>query len=175
MREVQAIMQERLSVESVSNEFASFLAGFAMGEGSFIISCRSEPTRKRGWRISASFNVSQHDIEPLILFKEILGCGTLRRAGNGGWYFEVQKLQDIAEIIVPFFTRFPLLGKKAQDFERFKGAVQILHRGNMSDEEFIQVLEIREDMNNGGKRTNSMERILRDYTPNTSDLSEVMI
>ena len=37
----------------------------------------------------------------------------------------------------------------------------------MTDQEYLRVLTLREGMNNGGKRRHSMERILRDYTPNS--------
>jgi len=31
---------------------------------------------------------------------------TLRKAGNGGWYWEVNRLSDLSSRIVPFFDRF---------------------------------------------------------------------
>ena len=43
--------------------------------------------------------------------------GTMRVAGNGVRYWEVNGLSDNRERIVPFFERFPLVGQKAQDFE----------------------------------------------------------
>ncbi len=130
--------------------------------------CRPRGDYSRKWKISAAFNVSQNDITPLELFKETLNCGTIRKAGNDGWYFEVNRLSEIREIIVPFFTRFPLVGKKAQDFALFKSAVEILSYEVLSDTDYANILSLREDMNNGGKRRYSMERILRDYTPNST-------
>ena len=57
---------------------------------------------------------------------ETLGCGAIRKAGNGGWYWEVNNLRDIRSRIVPFFERFPLIGRKAEDFDRFRAAARIL-------------------------------------------------
>ncbi len=74
----------------------------------------------KGWKLSAAFNVSQKDREPLDLFMETLDCGTIRKAGNSGWYWEVNRLRDIQSRVVPFFERFPLIGTKAEDFERFR-------------------------------------------------------
>ena len=54
--------------------------------------CRKRGDYSRKWKISAAFNVSQHDLEPLEIFRETLDCGSLRRAGNGGWYWEVNRL-----------------------------------------------------------------------------------
>jgi len=91
----------------------------------------------------------------------------MRRAGNGGWYWEVNGLSDIQDRIVPFFERFPLVGSKQKDFRRFAAAVMILARGSLTPSGYAKVLALREGMNRGGKRRHSMERILRDYTPNS--------
>ena len=159
--------QERLSVEAISTSLGSFLAGFALGEASFMIVCRRRDDHVRKWKLSAAFNVSQKDLAPLELFRDTLGCGTIRRAGNGGWYWEVNRLTDIQQVIIPFFRRFPLVGEKARDFELFRRAVDILSSGDRSDSAPAQVLALRERMNRGGKRKYPAERILRDYTPNT--------
>ncbi len=159
--------QERLSVDRIPSTLGSFLAGFALGEGSFMLVCRPRGDYAGRWKLSAAFNVSQSDRAPLELFRETLGCGTLRKAGNGGWYWEVNRLSDIQARIVPFFERFPLVGQKAEDFARFRSAVRILARGVPVGADHIAVLRLREEMNRGGKRRYTMERILRDYTPSS--------
>jgi hypothetical protein len=159
--------QERLFIEAIPAELGSFLAGFALGEASFMLVCRPRGDYARRWKISAAFNVSQHDRAPLDLFRETLDCGTMRRAGNGGWYWEVNRFPEIQARVVRFFERFPLVGSKARDFELFRDAVAILGRPVMSDADYTNVLALREGMNRGGKRRYSMERILRDYTPSS--------
>jgi hypothetical protein len=130
--------------------------------------CRKRDTQARGFRISAAFNVSQHDRVPLDLFREVLGCGRLRQAGNGGWYWEVNRLSDLADRIVPFFDRFPIVGQKAEDFRLWSSAVKLLSAERLSDQDYHQVLALRERMNRGGKRRYRMDGILRDYTPSPS-------
>ena len=159
--------QERLSVAAIPSDLGSFLSGFALGEASFMIVCRPRGDYTRGWKISAAFNVSQTDRAPLDLFRETLGCGNMRKAGNGGWYWEVNRLSDIRTLIVPFFRRFPLVGSKAHDFELFAQAVDLC-RDDVSDQDYRQVVLLREHMNRGGKRRYTAERILRDYTPSSS-------
>ena len=90
----------------------------------------------------------------------------MRKAGNNGWYWEVNHLSDIQARVVPCFRRLPLVGAKAQDFERFAAAVELLGR-EMSEADYREVLLLREQMNRGGKRRYTMERILRDYTPSS--------
>ena len=135
-----------------------------------MVVCRPRDGGRRKWRISAAFNVSQKDPAPLELFRDTLGCGAIRRAGNGGWYWEVNRLAELADRVVPFFDRFPLLGTKARDFELFRRAVALLSQPVVSDPDYVAVLELRELMNRGGKRRYSTARILRDYTP-TSPMS----
>ena len=91
----------------------------------------------------------------------------MRKAGNGGWYWEVNSLLDIQSRVIPFFRRFPLVGTKAHDFELFAQAADLLGNKAMSDTDYEQVLFLREHMNRGGKRRYTMERILRDYTPSS--------
>jgi hypothetical protein len=89
----------------------------------------------------------------------------MRKAGNGGWYWEVNRLPDLRSRIIPFFRRFPLVGQKAQDFELFAQAADLLGNKPLSESDYQQVLFLREQMNRCGKRRYTAERILRDYTP----------
>jgi hypothetical protein len=104
--------QERLSIDNIPVAIGNFLSGFALGEGSFMIVCRPRVDYRRGWKLSAAFNVSQSDVTPLELFREQLRCGTIRKAGNDGWYLEVNTLGDIQSRVIPFFRRFPMVGRK---------------------------------------------------------------
>ena len=160
--------QERPCIEAIEVSLGNFLSGFALGEGSFMLVCRKRDHHARRFRISAAFNVSQQDRIPLDLFREALGCGTMRKAGNGGWYWEVNRLSDLNGRVVPFFDRFPIVGVKAQDYRLWRSAVLLLSTGRLSDQDYRQVLALRERMNRGGKRSHRMNGILRDYTPSPS-------
>jgi hypothetical protein len=159
--------QERPSIEAIPASLGSFLSGFALGEGSFMIVCRKRAGAHGSFRISAAFNVSQRDSVPLELFRETVGCGSLRRGGNAGWYWEVNRLSDLATRIVPFFDRFPVVGQKAEDYRLWRRAVRVLAAGPLSEKDYRQVLALRERMNRGGKRRHRMDGILRDYTPSS--------
>jgi hypothetical protein len=132
-----------------------------------MIVCRRRGDYARSWKLSAAFNVSQTDRAPLDLFRQALACGSMRRAGNGGWYWEVNRLSDILSRVIPFFRRFPLVGTKARDFELFAQAAALLANEDMPDDDYKEVVLLREQMNRGGKRRYTAERILRDYTPSS--------
>ena len=141
-------------IARVPAEIGYYLAGFSDGEGSFNVSFRPRPDYSIPWKVSLSFNVSQKDRVILALFKRHLGCGTLRGRPDGVWYYEVTNLNAIVENVIPFFERFPFLSaKKKRDFAKFKQIVALMQRGaHLTKNGIRRILEIRGDMNDGGKR-----------------------
>jgi len=141
-------------VARIPIEIGYYLAGFSDGEGSFNFSLTRRPDYQIPWKVSVSFNVSQKDRVILALFKRHLGCGTLRGRPDGVWYFEVRNLNSVVENVIPFFERFPFLSaKKKRDFAKFKQIVQLMQGGaHLTIGGIRDILEIREEMNDGGKR-----------------------
>ena len=141
-------------IARVPVEIGFYLAGFSDGEGSFNVSFRPRQDYSIPWKVSLSFNVSQKDRVILALFKRHLGCGTLRGRPDGVWYYEVTNINAIVENVIPFFERFPFLSaKKKRDFAKFKQIVALMQRGaHLTKNGIREILEIRERMNDGGKR-----------------------
>ena len=141
-------------IARVPPEIGYYLAGFTDGEGSFNISFRPRPDYVVPWKVTLSFNVSQKDKVILALFKRYLGCGTLRGRPDGVWYYEVTNLNAIVENVIPFFERFGFLSaKKKRDFAKFKQIVALMKSGaHLTADGIRRILEIRSDMNDGGKR-----------------------
>ena len=157
MRSVRAISRKgskMLDSTRISPEIGWYLAGFADGEGSFNVSFRPRPDYKMPWKVSLCFNISQRDPVILSLYKKYLECGTMRQRRDGVWYYEVNNLNAVVANVIPFFERFGFLSaKKKRDFAKFKQLAQILvSKGHQSEEGIRRVLEIRRDMNDGGKR-----------------------
>ncbi len=143
-------------------EIGYYLAGFADGEGSFNISFRRRHDYKLPWKISLCFNISQKDKVILTLFKRYLECGTLRDRPDGVWYYEVNNFSAIWEKVIPFFKKYNFLSaKKKRDFSKFCKASEIIKKGEHLKEEGVRkILEIRREMNDGGKRKFSEQEIL---------------
>jgi len=166
MRSVRTISRKGDLVDSriakVPPEIGYYLAGFTDGEGSFNISFRPRPDYQIPWKVSVSFNVSQKDRVILALFKRHLGCGTLRGRPDGVWYYEVTNLNAIVENVIPFFERFKFLSaKKKRDFAKFKQLVALIKKGaHLTPNGIREILEIREEMNDGGKRRYAHSEIL---------------
>ena len=143
-------------------EIGYYLAGFADGEGSFNVSFRQRQDYKSPWKISLCFNISQKDKVILALFKRHLGCGTLRSRPDGVWYYEVNNFNAIWEKVIPFFKKYKFLSaKKKRDFSKFCKIAGIMKRGEHLKEDGIRkIVEIRREMNDGGKRKYSEKEIL---------------
>ena len=157
----------------IPSDLGNYLAGFTDGEGSFNVSFRKREDYKIPWKISLCFNISQKDQVILSIFKKHLKCGTIRKRKNDGiWYYEVTNFTAIQTNIIPFFNRFGFLSaKKKRDFSKFKQIAKLIeNEDHLKIEGIEKILEIRNEMNDGGKRNYSDEeilRILRDYMPNT--------
>ena len=142
-----------------------YLAGFADGEGSFNVSFRKRRDYTRApWKVSLCFNVSQRDEVILRMFQRHLECGTMRTRADGVWYFEVNRLEEIASNVIPFFERFGFLSaKKQRDFSKFQKLALLMKDGqHLSHDGLRSMLSIRSDMNDGGarRRKYSDEQIL---------------
>jgi hypothetical protein len=151
----------RLDVKSIPPRIGYYLAGFADGEGSFNVSFRPRDDYSTPWKISLCFNISQKDKVILALFKRYLKCGTMRGRPDGVWYYEVNNFNALVENVIPFFDRFRFLSaKKKRDFSKFKKIAQILREGKHLQKEGIdEIVELRKEMNDGGKRKYSEEEI----------------
>ena len=158
--------------KQISSDIGNYLAGFTDGEGSFNVSFRKREDYKIPWKISLSFNVSQKDKVILSQFKKHLKCGRIReRKHDKVYYYEVTNFTAIQTNVIPFFNRFGFLSaKKKRDFSKFKQIAKLIETKNhLTIEGIEEIITIRREMNDGGKRKYSDEellRILRDYMPN---------
>ena len=140
-----------------------YLAGFSDGEGSFNVSFRPREDYKTPWKISLCFNVSQKDKVILALFKRYLACGTLRSRPDGVWYYEVNNFSAIWDNVIPFFKKYRFLSaKKKRDFSKFCQIAKLIKTNqHLTKEGIKEILDIRREMNDGGKRKYSENEILK--------------
>jgi hypothetical protein len=154
--------QERL--QHISDDLGHYLSGFADGEGSFNISVvRRQSDYRSGWKIVASFNISQREATIPKLFQETLQCGTIRYRQDGVCYFEIRKIIDIHETVHDFFDRFPLRSvRQSQRLQLLLQATEIIVKGEHLNPQGLEaVLAIREQMNSNRKRKYTMTDVLQ--------------
>lgn len=159
-------------IDSIPSDLGHYLAGFADGEGSFNVSFRKRKDYALPWKISLCFNISQKEFEILKMFQTTLQCGTMRSRPDGIWYYEVNNLPEICSTIIPLFKKFPFLSKKKKrDFDKF---CQIAELMSSNQHHFIsgirKIVEIRDKMNDGGKRKYTSKIILSEIDENPQRL-----
>jgi hypothetical protein len=157
--------QERLSsaawLDAIPRDLGHYIAGFVDGEGSFNVPIRRSRDRGLPFRVSLSFNVSQVGPEAPCLLRSVFGAGTTRARGDGVWYFEVTRPEELEVRVFPFFERFLLRLAKCCDLEVFRQITTMVQQGrHLSVEGFIEVLALRAPMNRGGKRRRTDEELI---------------
>jgi hypothetical protein len=158
-----------------------WIGGFVDGEGCFSIHFvrQAERLGRRGYRtgyqVAHEFAVTQgaRGVECLHLLRRHFGAGQVylnRRHDNHKedlYRFSVVRRNDLMNVIIPFFEKYPLRTSKLNDFTKFAECVRLMNLNvPLSARGVVRIAEITETMNHCKSRT-EMIRILRDYTPDT--------
>jgi len=131
----------------------SWLAGFIDAEGCFFVHLKKSSAYKSGYQISLKFQISQDSADAVLLqsIVKYFNCGYYRVVvKNNDGKFEVEKLHDILEKIIPFLDKHPLLGTKAKDFVDFKKvALLIKAKVHLTPFGVETIKQIKSEMNRG--------------------------
>ena len=147
--------------DGVPRDLGHYVAGFVDGEGSFNVPIRRSRDRGMPWRVGLSFNVSQVGSEMPRLLRDAFGVGTVCGRGDGVYYYEVTRVDELEATVFPFFDRFPLRSKKATDLQIFMEIATHIRAGRHRTAEGIEeILLLRSPMNRGGKRRYSDDEII---------------
>ena len=170
--EVKMFNREQSAGKAFDESLPNYLSGFTDGEGSFNISViNREKDYKHGWKISLCFNISQKDDTVPKIFKNFLGCGKIRYRKDGICYFDVRKTEDLVNIVVPFFRKYPLLSRKNDVFIIFCEALELVkNKRHLTKEGMKKILELRNNIVVGRKRKYSNKEILESYQKNPQRL-----
>lgn len=158
--------QERSGIKAIPRDTGWYLAGFADGEGSFNISTvNRNKDYVTGWKIVSTFNISQRDHTILRLFQETLNCGRIRDRGDGVGYYDVQRIGDLINTVIPFFQRFPLRSEtKKKQFDVFSKVTHLIYEGaHRTYDGLEQILILRDTIKVARKRKYTSEQILTSF------------
>ena len=89
------------------------VTGFSDAESSFILSIYTSDTSKSGVRVAPEFTIGLHLRDEFVLEKiqAFFGVGNINKKEESVKY-QVRKLEDLYNVIIPHFTNFPLRTKK---------------------------------------------------------------
>ena len=144
----------------------SYISGYFDGEGCFTVSIGPRPTLRVGWEVRTSASVSQNSdrSQVLELIQSHFGCGTIRpdRSDNTVKW-EVRKLAQLREIVIPHFERYPMLSGKQEDFSRFAVVCELMaQQQHRTVSGMVQIVELAAGMNPSGRRRYEPREIIKE-------------
>lgn len=146
-----------------------YIAGLVDGEGCFALIFRREVKENRpskpvyfAWRAAFIIALRQDDKELLEKIRTVFGCGVVITSQTTARY-QVQHLEYLLRVIIPFFEQYKLFGKKSKDFVLWSEAVKLVAlnrnkdvnlkkgvqgfiKSNWSEKDIARLMEIRTQM-----------------------------
>ena len=125
---------ERAETTNNSNKIYSIdpwcITGLFDAESSFVVTILKNPRYKTGWNVQARVQIKMHEIDRALMEKiqEFFGgIGYISKPNNNLTVeFRVSTLNDIANVIIPHFDKYPLATKKQADYILFKEIILLL-------------------------------------------------
>lgn len=143
---------------------AEYISGFVDGEGCFSVSFTKRPRFRVGWETKPSFSVSQNRdrAQQLFIMQKHFECGFMRDGIiDNTIKYEVRRLDDLLEKVLPHFEQYPLLSAKQRDVESLRTVCLIMKNNeHIKPGGMRRILPIAFKMNSSGKRKFSQEDIL---------------
>jgi hypothetical protein len=146
----EVIPCERPKVEIPKTFDPFWIQGFVEGEGCFYIKIANLATTKKAI-VSLRFYISQHSRDRLLLNSLIqyLGSGRLEETPIIA-RLVITKFEDIQQIVLPFFAKYPLIGVKKQDFEEWSKVAELMKNNvHLTKEGIDEIHSIKLGMNTG--------------------------
>lgn len=112
------------STPSSLNPF--WVTGFTDAEGSFMIAVRKEKGNT-GWRATAIFTIHLHkqDVNLLRKIQSFFKVGRVHEDKKSA-SFTVGRFEDVVNVIVPHFKKYPLQSAKSIDFYLWSQCVEVM-------------------------------------------------
>jgi hypothetical protein len=136
--------------------FEQWVVGFVDGEGCFSVPIFRNRKSRLSWQVQPDFTVVQgaKSVSVLKDMQQFFECGGIcinRRHDNHRedlYRFNVRRLEDLSNRIVPFFEEHPLRTAKADEFRKFAMIVRMMGRRlHLSVDGLVRIAEIAQTMN----------------------------
>lgn len=130
-----------------------YITGLVDAEGSFIVNIIKDNTRKSGYNILVYFSIALNNKDKALLdeIKSVFGVGNIFYNTNDKTYkLKVSKIDDINNVIIPFFKKYYLITQKRIDFELFTKIIEIINcKDHLVIEGLQNIVNIKASMNKG--------------------------
>ena len=116
--------------------YLGWITGFVDGEGCFSVGIFRNRILKNGWQVFPEFVVTQGEKSLFALeeLQKFFGCGKIfvnRRHDNhkeNVYRYCVRSINELRDVIVPFFIQNKLRTAKSKDFQNFVQALELIYK-----------------------------------------------
>jgi hypothetical protein len=141
----------RPSVSGITIKDPQWLAGFASGEGCFLVRITKAATHRSGYQIFLVFKLVQHSRDEQLMrsLVDYLGCGNIY-VDDSAVEYRVTKFSDLTDKILPLFKKYPIQGVKHLDYTDFVSVMELMkNKAHLTAEGLDQIRKIKAGMNKG--------------------------
>jgi len=157
------LLERKLSINHLENKLdPDWVTGFVDAEGCFSVIIEISEILKRKVRISFEINLHEKDKYILYKIKYFFGVGAVYiRSDRKLAVYRVTNVNYIKDIIIPHFTKYPLISRKRIDFLLWSKLVDIiLNKDHLTEQGFLKTLSYYASINKG------MSKKVFKYYPN---------
>ena len=160
---VNKVLKKNLSIDHHLHKLdPNWVTGFVDAEGCFSIIIEvSNPLK---WKVRTSFEINLHEKDKEILYKikAYFGVGAIyHRPDRKKSVYRVSNANYIKDVIIPHFTKYPLISKKRLDYLLWSEVIKlILNKDHLNKEGFSKILSYYASINKG------VSKKVQEYFPN---------
>jgi len=160
---VNKVLKKNLSIDHHLHKLdPNWVTGFVDAEGCFSIIIEvSNPLK---WKVRTSFEINLHEKDKEILYKiqSYFGVGAIyHRPDRKKSVYRVTNVNYLKDVIIPHFTKYPLISKKHIDFLLWSKVIKlILNKDHLNKEGFSKILSYYASINKG------VSKKVQEYFPN---------
>ena len=128
---------------------SNWIAGFVSGEWSFMVRVFKSANHAIGYQVQLRFQITQQSRDRFLMERLVsyLDCGFISERGDI-LDFQVTKFRDIADKIIPFFEKYPIIGVKLDNYNDFcKVAKLVENKEHLTVEGLEKIKLLKSNMN----------------------------
>ena len=129
-----------------------YIVGFIDGEGSFNITISKDLNRSSNYRLICEMHITQsaNSVQLLHLIKDFFDCGVVKIDNKltNTMKYQISSYKDIANKIIPFLDKHPLLTSKYLNYQTFKKVINMMiNQEHLTTEGMNKIIDLANQMN----------------------------
>jgi intein-encoded DNA endonuclease-like protein len=131
---------------------SNWVTGFVDAEGCFYVRISRSEQHKTGWGIYLSFEIglNSRDEDLLLQIKSFFNfAGNVYKNKNVVKY-QVRSINELTNVIIPHFEKYPLLTQKQNDFIIFRNIIELINkREHLTKDGLLKIVNLKASLNWG--------------------------